>query len=31
MTVDVFEELCKDFYENLCVKFLNKLKKWKKQ
>jgi hypothetical protein len=27
MTVDVFEELCKDFYENLCVKFLNKLKK----
>lgn len=27
MTVEVFEELCKDFYDNLCVKFLNKLKK----
>ena len=27
MTVDVFEEICKDFYENICIKFLNKLKK----
>lgn len=27
ITIELFEELCSDFYEKVCVKFLNKLKK----